>query len=182
MRTSTDSSIATSYPEAVENSPIFTNDYNVRHYPTDTHGDYQYIALIGTKVYINIAKNEVSELTTDGCRRWLEQNPIKIGILTTNSASLYSNIQKPIFFNDVKVQFMNDNVDIQPTLTLQAGSRNSYVMDMMKANTRYTLKALANPNSFTIDGTSYNATTNGTFTSPSTLTNKLMITPLNRQE
>ena len=47
--------------------------------------------------------------------------------------TLYSNIQKPIFFNDVKVQFMNDNVDIQPTLTFQSRSRNSYVMDMMKA-------------------------------------------------
>lgn len=114
--------------------------------------------------------------TLDEFKQWLSQNPVKVGYLTTNSASLYTNIQKPIFFDKVNIQFMNNNMDIQPSLTLQARSRNSYVMDMMKPNTRYTLKALKNSNPFTIDGTSYSVGTNGTFTSPFTLTNKLMIT------
>ena len=121
--------------------------------------------------------------TVDLFKRWLSQNPIKVGHLTNNSASLYSNIQKPIFFNNVKVQFMNDNVDIQPTLTLQSRSRNSYVMDMMKANTVYTSKFLQSASGSTfIDGIVVSMKPNNTFTSPSTLTNKLMVTPINRQE
>lgn len=129
---------------------------------------------------------KTSRLTSDSVeslKQWLSLNPFKIGYLTTNSASLYSNIQKPIFFNNVDIQFMNNNIDIQPSLTLQARSRNSYVMDMMKPNTLYTSKFLQSANGSTfIDGTVVSMKINNTFTSPSTLTNKLMITPLNRQE
>lgn len=180
----TTSGVITPYPDAIENSPIFSQKYHVRHYPTDSHGDYQYIALISSGVYINIPKNEVSALTTSGCREWLSLNPIKIGYITTaQSATSYSNILKPIFFNNVNVQFMNNNIDIQPILTLQARSRNSYVMHMMKPNTLYTSKFLQSGSGSTfIDGTVISVKPNNTFTSPSTLTNKLMITPLNRQE
>ena len=44
----------------------------------------------------------------------------------------------------------------------------------MKANTQYTMKNMQG--TFTIDGIQYNASVNGTFTSPSTLSNRLMIT------
>ena len=43
----------------------------------------------------------------------------------------------------------------------------------MKANTQYTMKNMQG--TFTIDGIQYNASVNGTFTSPSTLSNRLMI-------
>ena len=48
-------------------------------------------------------------------------------------------------------------------------------MDLMKANTRYTMKAKTASGTFTIDGTSYGAGTNGTFTTPSSMTNKLLV-------
>ena len=132
---------------------------------------------------VSVKKSRLDEVSSTGFKRYVSLNPFKIGYISTaQSATSYSNILKPIFFNNVDIQFMNNNIDIQPSLTLQARSRNSYVMDMMKANTRYTLKALKNSNSFTIDGTSYGAGTNGTFTSPSTLTNKLMITGQDVQE
>ena len=161
----------------------FINIFNDKDFPTRSADDLWTNDIEGMShnvkghIQIRVTRDKLDTQDINGFKRWLSQHPIKVGyISTTQSATTYSNILKPIFFNDVKVQFMNDNVDIQPTLTLQSRSRNSYVMDMMKANTRYTLKALASPNSFTIDGTSYNATTNGTFTSPSTLTNKLLFT------
>ena len=169
-------------PNMIVNSPTFSDYIKSRKYPSDSHGQYEYVSVINEGLYLQIYKNKLLQDSVSGFKQWLSQHPVKVGYLTNQSNTTYSNILKPIFFNNVKVQFMNDNVDIQPTLTLQSRSRNSYVMDMMNANTRYTLKALANPNSFTIDGTSYNATTNGTFTSPSTLTNKLLVTGQDVQE
>ena len=177
------SNITTICPNVVENSPIIVDNVKERVYGVDTHGDYEYISFIGQGLYYQIYKDKLQQNTVDEFRKWLSQNPLKIGYLSTDSASLYSNIQKPIFFNNVNVQFMNNNIDIQPTLTLQARSRNSYIMDMMKPNTLYTSKFLQSANGSTfIDGTVVSMKINNTFTSPSTLTNKLMITPLNRQE
>lgn len=168
--------------DCYDDSPIFADGYHVRHYPTDSHGDYEYIALIGKFIYINILKNgSYSDVIG---RQWLSQHPIKVGYISTaQSSTTYSNILKPIFFNNVNVQFMNNSIDIQPTLILQARSTNSYVIDMMKPNTLYTSKFLQSGSGSTfIDGTAISVKPNNTFTSPSTLTNKLMITPLNRQE
>lgn len=168
--------------DCYNNSPIFTDGYHVRHYPTDSHGDYEYIALINNFIYINILKDGTYNDAIG--RQWLSQHPIKVGYISTaQSSTTYSNILKPIFFNNVNVQFMNNNIDIQPTLILQARSTNSYVIDMMKPNTLYTSKFLQSGSGSTfIDGTAISVKPNNTFTSPSTLTNKLMITPLNRQE
>lgn len=167
----------------VYNTHLFTEDFDVRHFNIDSHGDYEYVSNMEYGQYVNVRRERLESDTLEAFKKWLAQNPIKVGYITwKQTSSSYSNIQKPIFFNNVNVQFMNNNVDIQPTLTLQARSMNSYVMNMMKANARYTLKALKNSNSFTIDGTSYGAGTNGTFTSPSTLTNKLLITGQDVQE
>ncbi len=48
-------------------------------------------------------------------------------------------------------------------------------MDLMKTNTKYTMKAKSASGTFTIDGTSYGAGTNGTFTTPSSMTNKFLV-------
>lgn len=167
----------------VYNTHLFTDDFDVRHFNIEAHGDYEYVSNMEYGQYVNVRRERLESDTLEAFNKWLAQNQIKVGYITwKQTSSSYSNIQKPIFFNNVNVQFMNNNIDIQPSLTLQARTLNSYVMDMMKANTRYTLKALKNANSFTIDGTSYGAGTNGTFTSPSTLTNKLMITGRDVQE
>lgn len=126
--------------------------------------------------YIMIDENKLSEDTIDGFKQWLSQNPVKASYLTNKQSSeSYSNIHKPIFFNNVDVQFLPQNVDIQPQLTLQARTKNSYVMDMMKANTKYSLKLLTSSGNMKIDGISYTLANNRTFISPSTLTNKELI-------
>ena len=179
------SNIATICPNVIENSPIIVDNVKERVYNTDAHGDYEYISFIGQGLYYQIYKDKLQQNTVAKFREWVSLNPLKIGYLSSNSASLYSNIQKPIFFNNVKVQFMNSNVDIQPSLTLQARSRNSYVMDMMKANTVYTSKFWHNGYDTVrtrIDNTYMDMSKNGTFTSPSTLGNKLLITATGVQE
>jgi hypothetical protein len=161
------------------NTVLFTDDYHVRA-SGENHGTYEYITCIGNGIYINIYQSKVNELSVQGCTQWLSQNPIKVGYITsTQSSESYSNIHKPIFFNDVNVQYLPNNVDIQPELTYQVRTRNSYVMDMMKANTKYSVKLLLNTGEFvpTIDGINNPLVNGRTFTSPSTLTNKLLITP-----
>ena len=119
---------------------LFTDDYHVRA-KGENHSTYEYITYIGNGIYINIYQSKVNELSVQGCTQWLSQNPIKVGYITSaQSSESYSNIHKPIFFNNVDVQYLPNNVDIQPKLTYQARTRNSYVMDMMKANTKYSIK------------------------------------------
>ena len=154
---------------------LFTDDYHVRA-GDENHSTYEYITCIGNGIYINIYQSKVSELSVQGCTQWLSHNPIKVGYITSaQSSESYSNIHKPIFFNDVDVQYLPNNVDIQPELTYQVGTRNSYVMDMMKANTKYSIKMLSGDGVVLIDSTRYSLVNNRTFVSPSTLTNKELI-------
>lgn len=62
-----------------------------------------------------------------------------------------------------------------PTVQYEIPTKNSYHMDLMKTNTLYTMKAKSVSGTFTIDDTSYNVNANGTFTSPSSMTNKLLV-------
>ena len=160
----------------INSSPIFTDGYYVRLAGVETDKSYEYIYYSGTSMYINIKQKNVETLDTIGCTQWLSQNPIKVGYITSaQSSESYSNIHKPIFFNNVDVLFLPHNLYIQPQLTLQARTRNSYVMDMMKANTKYSIKLLDYSGNMTIDETSYTLANNRTFVSPSTLTNKELI-------
>lgn len=61
-----------------------------------------------------------------------------------------------------------------PSLDYEVPTSNSYHLDLAKVSTKYTMKNMSG--TFAIDGTQYNASTNGTFTTPSTMTNKLMVT------
>ena len=62
-----------------------------------------------------------------------------------------------------------------PSVQYEIPTKNSYHMDLMKTNTLYTMKAKSVSGTFTIDDTSYNVNANGTFTSPSSMTDKLLI-------
>ena len=145
---------------------LFTDDYHVRA-KDENHGTYEYITCIGNGIYISIYQSKVNELSVQGCTQWLSHNPIKVGYITSaQSSESYSNIHKPIFFNNVKVQYLPNNVGIQPQLTLQARTRNSYVMDMMKPNTTYTMKCLTYSNNTKLYAA--NSTTNTSVTSNKT--------------
>lgn len=108
-------------------------------------------------------------------KQHLSQNPITVWYqINTHKDS--TKVKQPIFFKDGHIQLSSraDNSLIS-ILDYQAKTSNSYVMDLMKANTRYTMKAKSASGTFTIDGTSYGAGANGTFTTPSSMTNKFLV-------
>ena len=106
-------------------------------------------------------------------KEFLRNNPQKIYYYVEDGMGC---IRQPIFFKDGHIQLSSgaDN-SLIPTLDYQAKTSNSYVMDLMKTNTKYTMKAKSASGAFTIDGTSYGAGTNGTFTTPTSMTNKLLV-------
>ena len=160
----------------VYNTHLFSNDFPIRYFNVDAHKDYEYISNMEYGQYVNVRRDKLEADTPEAFSKWLQHNPIEVGYITwEQSSESYSNIHKPIFFNNVNVQFLPYNLDIQPQLTFQARTRNSYVLDMAKPNTRYTVKAYSNPHDFYIDGKSFGKGTNGCITTP-TLTNRLLVT------
>lgn len=123
--------------------------------------------------YLQIAINGVN--TVDELKQYLSQNPVTVWYQTATTLDS-TQVKQPIFFKDGHIQLSSgaDN-SLIPTLDYQAKTKNSYVMDLMKPNTQYTMKAKTVSGTFTIDGTSYNVDANGTFTSPSSMTDKLLI-------
>lgn len=118
----------------------------------------------------------------DSVRAWLSQNPVTVWYQTTNHQDS-TQVKQPIFFKDGHIQLSSgaDN-SLIPTLDYQAKTSNSYVVDLIKSNTQYTMKAKSASGTFTIDGTSYGAGTNGTFTTPTSMTNKLLVMSNNANE
>lgn len=133
------------------------------------------------QVHINAQPRMVFTLPKDAFedssefKQYLSQNPITVWYQTATALDS-TNVKQPIFFKDGHIQLSSgaDN-SLIPTLDYQAKTKNSYVMDLMKPNTQYTMKAKSVSGTFTIDDTSYNVNANGTFTSPSSMTDKLLI-------
>lgn len=114
---------------------------------------------------------------------------------TTNIKVQYSLIEKPVKTVDLSIldqnggtqenlhSFANGHLQVSseaensllPSVQYEIPTKNSYHMDLMKTNTLYTMKAKTVSGTFTIDGTSYNVNANGTFTSPSSMTDKLLV-------
>ena len=113
--------------------------------------------------------------TIEALKQYLSQNPLTVWYQTRTHLDS-TQVKQPIFFKDGHIN-QSSRIDnsLIPTLDYQAKTSNSYVMDLMKTNTRYTMKAKSASGTFTIDGTSYGAETNGTFTTPTSMTNKLLV-------
>lgn len=108
-------------------------------------------------------------------KQYLQQNPITVWYQTTTTLDS-TQVKQPIFFKDGHIKLSSGaDHSLIPTLDYQAKTSNSYVMDLMKTNTKYTMKAKTASGTFTIDGTSYGAGTNGTFTTPTSMTNKFLV-------
>ena len=142
-------------------------------FPVSSGGLYERIAIANGTTYITVESTKAK--TVEQLQLWLSQNPITVWYQTTSHQDS-TQVKQPIFFkNGHVVQSSGADNSLIPTLDYQAKTSNSYVMDLMKANTRYTMKAKSASGTFTIDGTSYGAGTNGTFTTPSSMTNKLLV-------
>lgn len=125
-----------------------------------------------------------SELKT-AFRDWLQANPITIQhelatpIIKTVDLSIVDqddNTQENLnFFANGHIQVSSGENSLLPFVQYEIPTKNSYHMDLMKANTQYTIKSKSASGTFTIDGASYEAGTNGTFTTPTSMTNKLLV-------
>ena len=78
----------------------------------------QVSAWSGDSVMFALNKYSTNVTNLQEFTQWLGLNSSTLGFLTKDQSSeSYSNIHKPIFFNNVNVQFLPQNVDIQPSLT-----------------------------------------------------------------
>ena len=129
----------------------------------------------GLNIWLNVLNSKIGGNTVEKFKQYLSQNPLTVWYQTTTHQDS-TQVKQPIFFKDGHIQ-LSSGVDnsLIPTLDYQAKTSNSYVMDLMKTNTKYTMKAKSASGTFTIDGTSYGAGTNGTFTTPTSMTNKLLV-------
>ena len=109
-----------------------------------------------------------------GLKQYLSQNPITFWYQTTTTQD--NSIREMLSFANGHLQVSSEAENsLLPSVQYEIPTKNSYHMDLMKTNTLYTMKAKSVSGTFTIDGTSYNVNTNGTFTSPSSMTDKLLI-------
>lgn len=122
--------------------------------------------------YLQIAIKGVN--TVDELKQYLSQNPITVWYQTTTTQD--NSIREMSSFANGHLQVSSEAENsLLPSVQYEIPTKNSYHMDLMKTNTLYTMKAKSVSGTFTIDGTSYNVNANGTFTSPSSMTDKLLI-------
>ena len=116
-------------------------------------------------------------LTNEGLTQWkqyLQQNPVTVWYQTTTTQD--NSIREMLSFANGHLQVSSEAENsLLPSVQYEIPTKNSYHMDLMKTNTLYTMKAKSVSGTFTIDGTSYNVNANGTFTSPSSMTDKLLV-------
>lgn len=134
--------------------------------------DVERIACTRWEIYIRILKSKVN--TVDEFKQWLSQNPITVWYQTTTTQD--NSIREMLSFANGHIQVSSEAENsLLPFVQYEIPTKNSYHMDLMKANTQYTMKSKSASGTFTIDGTSYGAGTNGTFTTPTSMTNKLLV-------
>lgn len=150
-------------------------------------GDYEGVSVWDNNlpIIIGINKNRLQDTTVSAFRQWLQQNPIKIQyqletpVVKTVDLSIVDqddNTQENLnFFANGHIQVSSGENSLLPFVQYEIPTKNSYHMDLMKANTQYTMKSKSASGAFTIDGTSYEAGINGTFTTPTSMTNKLLV-------
>ena len=125
-------------------------------------------------IFVRVKTEKLPTNDVAGFKQYLSQNPITVWYQTTTTQD--NSIREMLSFANGHLQVSNEAENsLLPSVQYEIPTKNSYHMDLMKTNTLYTMKAKTVSGTFTIDGTSYNVNTNGTFTSPSSMTNKLLV-------
>ena len=159
------------------NLPCFVNDSN---FPNIVYGeDKQGVVYGADNRAFYVFSDKKKYPTLESFKKYLQQNPMTVWYQTQNHLDS-TQVKQPIFFKDGHViQSSGTDNSLIPTLDYQAKTSNSYVMDLMKANTRYTMKASGVSGTATIGNAgAFTLNTNRTFTSPasqSLFDNKLLV-------
>ena len=161
-------------------SPIIDSTYFTPIQTGTSSQDTPCVQIASNKIHFRIERQIADSLTS--FKTWLQQNPLTVWYPTTTHQDS-TQVKQPIFFKDGHIQLSSgaDN-SLIPTLDYQAKTSNSYVMDLMKPSTVYTMKAKSVSGTFTLDGTSFILSTNSAITTPSTLTSKFLVVKGSMQE
>lgn len=161
-------------------SPIIDSTYFTPIQTGTSSQDTPCVQIASNKIHFRIERQIADSLTS--FKTWLQQNPLTVWYPTTTHQDS-TQVKQPIFFKDGHIQLSSgaDN-SLIPTLDYQAKTSNSYVMDLMKPSTVYTMKAKSVSGTFTLDGTSFILSTNSVITTPSTLTSKFLVVKGSMQE
>lgn len=138
------------------------------------------------RINVVIKKERLSTPDVTGFKQWLQSNnlPIQYEVATPTVKTVDLSILDQNGGTQENLHsFANGHLQVSsevensllPSVRYEIPTKNSYHMDLMKTNTLYTMKAKTVSGTFTIDGTSYNVNANGTFTSPSSMTDKLLV-------
>lgn len=128
-------------------------------------------------IFLRLKTEKLPSDDIEGLRQYLSQNPISVCYQTQDILE-NTQVKQPIFFKDGFINLLtNDNNSLLPILEYRAKTTNSYVMDLMKVNTKYTMKvnSVKNTASFSIDNSTYPIKQNSVFNSPNNLTNKFLV-------
>lgn len=134
--------------------------------------------------YGNANNNGVLQLrikiaSVEKLNEYLSNNPITVWVQKSNTQSYRT--KEMLSFSNGHIQLSsNEENSLIPSIKYEVPTNNSYYLDLAKNNTKYTMKNMSG--TFTIDGTQYSASANGTFTTPSSMTDKLMITSVAQNE
>ena len=133
----------------------------------------------GDEVGIRNSRNNgiYLQISDDGTtiKQWVTANAPLTAWYQTQTHQDSTNVKEMLSFSNGHVQLSSAEGSLIPSLSYEVPTSNSYQLDLAKTNTKYTMKSSSASGNFTIDGTQYNFNTNGTFTTPSTMNNKLMI-------
>lgn len=125
-------------------------------------------------IFVRVKTEKLPTNDVAGFKQWLSQNPTTVWYQTTTTQD--NSIREMLSFANGHLQVSSEAENsLLPSVQYEIPTKNSYHMDLMKTNTLYTMKAKTVSGTFTIDGTSYNVNANGTFTSPSSMTDKLLV-------
>lgn len=151
--------------------PSFSDNLPINGLNTDKHS----LHINGQpNIIMKIDKKLINEPTDINLRQYLQQNPVTVWYQTTTTQD--NSIREMLSFANGHIQVSSEAENsLLPSVQYEIPTKNSYHMDLMKTNTLYTMKAKKVSGAFTIDGTSYNVNANGTFTSPSSMTDKLLV-------
>ena len=123
--------------------------------------------------------------TLDEFKQWFRENKPTIiyelaeeSIKTVDSSIVNQDgetLEQLHCFRDGYIQLSSEEGSLIPSLDYEVPTNNSYsyYLDLIKTDTQYTVKGSSDCNA-TIDGNIISLNANGTFTTPSTITDKLM--------
>lgn len=141
----------------------------------------KWISVNYTYLIFSIPNDELESLDVNGFNKWMSKNP----------TTVYCPINDRIIDVALNVQDQNgqrasvlssmENGRIQvtsqeltPSIEYEIPTANSYHVDIIKSNTEYTMKNMQG--TFTIGGLQYNASSNGTFITPSDMSDSFIVT------